>query len=156
MNLELIDFFITQVVVRGCRALQSVIPGPDQGMNKFEWFSKKFRPIESTEGSVYALSEDELAFPRPYEWRLNMRTGLVKERHLVGTKFPLDFPLINGAFTGVKNKYSYAQVRDSIASSSSGSFRNSPTDCNLLLIWQGVYILSELAFLFLTFIYVQC
>ncbi|XWS17715.1 hypothetical protein CRYUN_Cryun33cG0091000 [Craigia yunnanensis] len=109
-----------EVVVRGCKALQSVIPGPDQGMNKFEWFSKKFRPIESTEGSVYALSEDELVFPRPYEWRLNMRTGHVKERHLVGTKFSMDFPFINEAFTGVKNKYGYAQVRDCIASSSSG------------------------------------
>ncbi|XVF35449.1 hypothetical protein REPUB_Repub18cG0147000 [Reevesia pubescens] len=109
-----------EVVVRGCRALQSAIPGPDQGMDKFEWFSQKFRPLETTEGCVDAMSEDELLFPRPYEWRLNMRTGHVKERHLTGTKFPMDFPFINGAFTGVKNEYGYCQVRDCIASSSSG------------------------------------
>ncbi|XP_021276993.1 carotenoid 9,10(9',10')-cleavage dioxygenase-like isoform X2 [Herrania umbratica] len=109
-----------EIVIRGCRALESVIPGPDQGMNKFEWFSRKFRPIESTEGSLDAMSEDQLVFPRPYEWRLNMRTGHVKERNLTGTQFPMDFPLIHGAFTGLKNKYAYAQVRDCIASSSSG------------------------------------
>ncbi|EOY29737.1 Carotenoid 9,10(9',10')-cleavage dioxygenase 1, putative isoform 2 [Theobroma cacao] len=109
-----------EVVIRGCRALESVIPGPDQGMNKFEWFSRKFRPIESTEGSLDAMSEDQLVFPRPYEWRLNMRTGHVKERNLAGTQFSMDFPVINGAYTGLKNKYGYAQVRDCIASSSSG------------------------------------
>lgn len=112
--------------MRGCKALQSIIPGPDKGMDKFEWFSNKFRHIESTQGNVYAMSEDELVFPRPYEWRLNMRTGHVKERHLTGTEFPMDFPMINEAFTGLKNKYGYAQVRDCIASSSSGSFRNIP------------------------------
>ncbi|XVF89187.1 hypothetical protein PTKIN_Ptkin19aG0109900 [Pterospermum kingtungense] len=109
-----------EVVVRGCRALQSVIPGPDLGTDKFEWFSQKFSPIESTQGSDYAIQEDELVFPRPYEWRLNLRTGHVEERHLSGTKFAMDFPLINEAFTGLKNKYGYALVRDSIASSSSG------------------------------------
>ncbi|XWS26337.1 hypothetical protein CRYUN_Cryun26dG0023700 [Craigia yunnanensis] len=109
-----------EVVVWGCRALDSLIPGPDPEKNKFEWFSKKFRPVKSTEGSIDAVSEDQLIFPRPYEWRMNMRTGDIKERNLAGTEFPMDFPMINGAFIGVKNKYGYCQVRDCIASSASG------------------------------------
>ncbi|OMO91085.1 Carotenoid oxygenase [Corchorus olitorius] len=102
-----------EVVIRGCRALESVIPGPDQGMDRFEWFSRKFRHLDQS-------TEDEVIFPRPYEWRLNMKTGHVKERNLTGTQFTMDFPLINVAFTGLKNKYGYAQVRDCIASSNSG------------------------------------
>lgn len=111
-----------QVVIWGCRALDSLIPGPDQGKNKFDWFSEKFRSVKSTaEGSADAVPEEQLVFPRPYEWRMNMRTGDIKERNLAGTEFPMDFPLINGDFTGVKNKYGYCQVRDCIASSASGS-----------------------------------
>lgn len=87
-----------------------------------DWFSKKFRPVKSTEGSIDdAVSEDQLVFPRPYEWRMNMLTGDVKEKNLAGTEFPMDFPMINEAFIGVKNKYGYCQVRDCIASSASGS-----------------------------------
>ncbi|EOY29733.1 hypothetical protein QUC31_020619 [Theobroma cacao] len=110
-----------EVVIWGCRALDSLIPGPDQGKNKFDWFSEKFRSVKSTaEGSADAVPEEQLVFPRPYEWRMNMRTGDIKERNLAGTEFPMDFPLINGDFTGVKNKYGYCQVRDCIASSASG------------------------------------
>ncbi|XP_022731766.1 carotenoid 9,10(9',10')-cleavage dioxygenase 1-like [Durio zibethinus] len=110
-----------EVVMWGCRALDSVIPGPDQGDNKFDWFSKKFRSVTSTdEGSTEAVSEDQLVFPRPYEWRMNMRTGDIKERNLTGSEFPMDFPIINKACVGVKNKYGYCQVRDCIASSASG------------------------------------
>ncbi|XVF35450.1 hypothetical protein REPUB_Repub18cG0147100 [Reevesia pubescens] len=110
-----------EVVVWGCRALDSLIPGPDQGKNKVHWFSQKFRPLKSNDGSIDdAVSEDQLVFPRPYEWRMNMKTGDIKERNLAGTDFPMDFPIINEAFVGVKNKYGYSQVRDCIASSASG------------------------------------
>ncbi|XP_039060430.1 carotenoid 9,10(9',10')-cleavage dioxygenase-like [Hibiscus syriacus] len=109
-----------EVVVWGCRALESVIPGPEKGKNKFDWFSRKFRPLNSTGGSIDSVSEDQLVFPRPYEWRMNMQTGDVKERNLTGTDFALDFPFINEAFIGLENKYGYSQVRDSIASSASG------------------------------------
>ncbi|XVE84600.1 hypothetical protein DITRI_Ditri17bG0025700 [Diplodiscus trichospermus] len=109
-----------EVVMWGCRALNSLIPGPDPGKDRFDWFSEKFRPVKPTERSIDALSEDQLIFPRPYEWRMNMRTGDIKERNLVGTEFPMDFPIINEAFVGVKNKYGYCQVRDCIASSASG------------------------------------
>ncbi|KAK8351699.1 hypothetical protein V6Z12_A05G050200 [Gossypium hirsutum] len=60
-----------EVGVWGCRALASVIPGPDQGSKKLEC----------------------------------VQTGDVKERNLTGPNhFPMEFPMINGAFTGLKNK----------------------------------------------------
>ncbi|KAK3227128.1 hypothetical protein Dsin_006990 [Dipteronia sinensis] len=105
-----------EVVVWGCRALESIIPGPDLGLNKFEWFSRKLRHIESVDASV----DDRLLFTRLYEWRLNMKTGDVQERNLTGTKFSMDFPMIDADYTGIKNKYGYTQVADSTASSASG------------------------------------
>ncbi|KAK0571518.1 hypothetical protein LWI29_017420 [Acer saccharum] len=109
-----------EVVVWGCRALESIIPRPDLGLDKFEWFSRKFKPIEPVEESFDARTNDRLLFCRPYEWRLNMQTGEVKERNLIGTKFSMDFPMINGDYTGLKNKYGYTQIVDSKASSASG------------------------------------
>ncbi|KAJ1409844.1 Carotenoid oxygenase [Sesbania bispinosa] len=81
-----------EVVLWGCRALDSLIPGPEDGLNEFKWFS------------------------RCYEWRLNMKTGEVKERYLTGPEQFLDFPVINPSFTGIKNRYGYTQVVDPIAS----------------------------------------
>ena len=104
----------------GCRALDAIIPGPDKGLNKFEWFSRRFEPLNSIEGDINSSPEDGLLFTRCYEWRLHMQTGEVRERNLTGIEFSLDFPKINGNFTGVKNKYGYAQVVDSVASSTSG------------------------------------
>ncbi|XP_030452725.1 carotenoid 9,10(9',10')-cleavage dioxygenase-like [Syzygium oleosum] len=110
-----------EVVVWGCRSLESVIPGPDFGLNKYEWFSKRLKPIRSSEGSVATSTEDETSFFLcAYEWRLNMKTGEVKERNLTGTKYSMDFPMINGNFTGLKNKFGYTQVADLSASSTSG------------------------------------
>ncbi|KAF9662256.1 hypothetical protein SADUNF_Sadunf18G0034200 [Salix dunnii] len=106
-----------EVVVRACRALDSIIPGPDTGVNKFEWFSKRLKHIKSVD--EYTSSEDGSLFTRVYEWRLNMNTGDVRERFLTGTEFSMDFPMIQGDFTGVKNKYGYTQVTDSNASSDS-------------------------------------
>lgn len=103
-----------EVVVRGCRALDSIIPGPDCGINKFEWFSSKFKHSEG------AMEDDQVIFSRPYEWRLNMKTGEVNERNLAGNNFSMDFPFINEAFSGTKNKFGYTQVLDSSASSASG------------------------------------
>ncbi|KAK4854458.1 hypothetical protein QYF36_024159 [Acer negundo] len=109
-----------EVVVCGCRALESIIPGPDLGLDKFEWFSRKFKHIEPVEESFDARTNDRLIFCRPYEWRLNMQTGEVKERNLTSTEFSMDFPMINGDYTGLKNKYGYTQIVDSNASSASG------------------------------------
>ncbi|XP_011019809.1 PREDICTED: carotenoid 9,10(9',10')-cleavage dioxygenase 1-like [Populus euphratica] len=108
-----------QVVVRACRALDSIIPGPDMGVDKFEWFSRRLKQVESVD-EYSSDSEDGSLFSRCCEWRLNMKTGDVKERYLTGTEFSMDFPSINGNFTGVKNKYGYTQVIDCSASSDSG------------------------------------
>ena len=84
-----------QVVVRGCRSLDSLIPEPDPSSKEFEWLS------------------------RSHEWRLNMLTGEVKEKDLCGDKpVYMDFPMINENFIGVKHRYAYTQVVDPIASSS--------------------------------------
>ncbi|OVA20276.1 Carotenoid oxygenase [Macleaya cordata] len=107
-----------EVVVRGCKARESIIPGPEFGLNKFEWFSRGFKPICSSEKEE---EEDGFLFTRLYEWRLNMKTGGIKQRYLTGTSFSLDFPFINLNFVGIKNKYGYVQVVDSISSSDCGN-----------------------------------
>ncbi|XP_041018063.1 carotenoid 9,10(9',10')-cleavage dioxygenase 1-like [Juglans microcarpa x Juglans regia] len=113
-----------EVVVWGCRALDSIIPGPDMGLNKFEWFFRRFKPINCKEEKNPSNStEDGSLFTRCYEWRLDMQTGEVRERNLTATEFSMEFPIINGNFTGVKNKYGYTQVVDSIASSTSGMMK---------------------------------
>ncbi|GMI81426.1 carotenoid cleavage dioxygenase 1, CAROTENOID CLEAVAGE DIOXYGENASE 1 [Hibiscus trionum] len=112
-----------EVVVWGFRALASVIPGPVPGSKGFEWFPANFKPSPG-KPMEDAISEDQLLFPRPYEWRLNVRTGDVKERYLAGPNhFPMEFPMINGAFTGVRNKYGYTQVCHYAPSSAAGMGR---------------------------------
>ncbi|XP_034204570.1 carotenoid 9,10(9',10')-cleavage dioxygenase 1-like [Prunus dulcis] len=103
-----------EVVVRGCRALTSLLPGPDGGLNKYEWFSKGFNFADDHSAETGYL------FSRLYEWRLNMVSGDVEERNLTGTDFSMDFPFINEQVTGLKHKYGYAQVIDSMASSDTG------------------------------------
>ncbi|KAI3935755.1 hypothetical protein MKX01_032939 [Papaver californicum] len=101
-----------EVVVRGCRARASIIPGPEFGLNKFEWFSRGFNPITT--------SEDGSFLSQVYEWRLNMKNGEVSEHYLTDTSFSMDFPMINENYSGIRNKYGYLQVVDSIESSSCG------------------------------------
>lgn len=105
--------FGKQVVVLACRASTSIIPGPDFGMNKFEWFSNRFKKIEQ--------SEDESFFSRIYEWRLDMKTGEVTERNLTGMEYSMEFPIINERFIGIESKFGYTQVVDLNASSMSGN-----------------------------------
>ncbi|PQQ04025.1 carotenoid 9 10(9 10)-cleavage dioxygenase 1 isoform X1 [Prunus yedoensis var. nudiflora] len=114
-----------EVVVRGCRALSSFIPGPDGGLNKYEWYSKGFN-FEAPASKDLAAEVGYL-LSRLYEWRLNMVTGQVKERNLTGTEFSMDFPFINEQVIGLKHKYGYTQVIDSIASSNSVYKTNQPT-----------------------------
>lgn len=57
----------------------------------------------------------------PYEWRLNMRTGQVREKNLTDdSELSMDFPMINPNFTGLGNRFAYTQVVDPMSSSSSG------------------------------------
>ncbi|CAJ1973891.1 unnamed protein product [Sphenostylis stenocarpa] len=81
-----------EVVLWGCRALDAIIPGPEDGLKESKFFS------------------------RCYEWRLNMVSGEVKEKYLTGPEQFMDFPVINASFTGIKNKYGYTQVVDPTAS----------------------------------------
>lgn len=109
-----------KVIVRGCRALQSIIPGPDFGLNKFEWFSKGFENRNSTDKTEGSSAKTAEFFTHAYEWRLNIKNGDVVERSLTGDEFSMDFPMINEQFTGYRNKYGYSQLVDSTASSTSG------------------------------------
>ncbi|XP_073055358.1 carotenoid 9,10(9',10')-cleavage dioxygenase 1-like isoform X2 [Primulina eburnea] len=109
-----------EVIVMGCRAQDSIIPGPDLGMDKSDWFSRGFKLENSTEKKDDG-KEEEFGFlvGRPYEWRLNTKTGEVKQRYLVEPQFSMDFPFINDKFTGINNKYGYTQVVHSTASAAS-------------------------------------
>lgn len=113
------NMFEQQVVMMVCRSGAAIMPGPDLGRNKFEWFSRGFKHI-NTVNENEKNPQDGLLFARAFEWRLNMLTGEVKEKYLTGTEFALDFPFINEMFTGLRNKYGYAQVVDSDASSTAG------------------------------------
>lgn len=112
--------YCVKVIVRGCQQLEAIIPGPDYGHDKFQWFSKGFKhKVEkeefiSDQGEGYLLS-------RVCEWRINMKTGNASERYLTGSELPVDLPMINDQFIGQYNKYGYAQVLDSIASSICGN-----------------------------------
>ncbi|KAL8216882.1 hypothetical protein R6Q57_023719, partial [Mikania cordata] len=102
-----------EVILWAFRARNSIIPGPDLGLNKFEWFSRRFNHEYDTN-----FDSDESFFSQAYEWRLNMKTGEVKERFLTGKSYSMDFPMINENFTGLRNKYGYAQIVDYLDASS--------------------------------------
>ncbi|KAG8375584.1 hypothetical protein BUALT_Bualt10G0115700 [Buddleja alternifolia] len=103
-----------EVVILACRACNSIVPGPDFGLKKFEWFSKGFKQMSDDE------SDDGSLLSRVYEWQLNMQTGEVAEMNLTGSEYSMDFPMINEKYIGIKNKFGYTQVVDSNASSISG------------------------------------
>lgn len=113
------DFYNEQVVVRGCTANEAIIPGPGWGDNKFEWFSRgfSFKKVDSN----YNRIGHGMLFTSVREWRLNLETMEVRERDVTGTEYSMDFPMINAEFTGLKHKYGYTQVIDSLASSNSGN-----------------------------------
>ncbi|KAJ6330162.1 hypothetical protein OIU76_008895 [Salix suchowensis] len=110
-----------EVVVWGCRSLDSII-SESYGMDldKSEWISGRLRSKEPVQQYTTFSSNDDLLFSRFYEWRLNMKTGEVKERNLTGTKFSLEFPMINPSFNGLRNKFGYTQIVHEPASISSG------------------------------------
>ncbi|KAG6389428.1 hypothetical protein SASPL_150896 [Salvia splendens] len=91
-----------EVVVLACRARDSMIPGPDFGLNKHEWFSKG---LEQTGADAQFLL-------RVYDWRLNLLTGeVVAEKNLTGTDYSMEFPIINDKYIGKICKYAYTQVK---------------------------------------------
>nr|GMD98858.1 carotenoid 9,10(9',10')-cleavage dioxygenase 1-like [Ipomoea batatas] len=92
-----------KVVVIALRACKSAIPGPDFGLEKFEWFSNGFQHTKDhIDENCDEFSKDDKSFLcRVCEWRLNMHTGEVKQRILTGTDFSMEFPMINHNFVGV-------------------------------------------------------
>ncbi|KAI7986804.1 hypothetical protein LOK49_LG14G00692 [Camellia lanceoleosa] len=94
-----------------CKSNESIIPGPDWGIDKFKWFSKGFKPLSTSteEEDDNSSIKDGFLFTCVNEWRLNMETGEVKERNLSGSEFSMDFPMINEGYTGLRCKYGYTQ-----------------------------------------------
>ncbi|XP_015084337.1 carotenoid 9,10(9',10')-cleavage dioxygenase 1-like [Solanum pennellii] len=103
-----------EVVVRGCRARESVLPRPGSKDEKYKRFFEESEETSSTKNNNESL--EELFYFRVCEWRLNMRTGEVKEKNVI-TKFFMEFPMINERFIGLRNKFCYLQVVDIEASS---------------------------------------
>ncbi|XP_062099613.1 carotenoid 9,10(9',10')-cleavage dioxygenase-like [Humulus lupulus] len=93
-----------EVVVWGCRALDSIISSTQEQID-----TSTTNPNNSYHDS-------------PYEWRLNMKNGQIKERKLtLDTEFSMDYPTINEDYTGLKNKFGYIQVVDPISTTPSNN-----------------------------------
>lgn len=108
------------MVVRGCRARESVLPRPGSKDEKYKRFFEESEETSSTKINNESLEES--FFYRVCEWRLIMRTGEVKEKNVI-TNFFMEFPMINEKFIGLKNKFCYLQVVDIEASSISGYYQ---------------------------------
>ncbi|KAI3501696.1 hypothetical protein L1887_29656 [Cichorium endivia] len=108
-----------EVVVRGCKANESILLGPNWGEDKFDWFSRgfNFKLVDSNNGNKGKEMGEGMLFTSVREWRLNLETLEVKERDVTGIEYSMDFPIINADFTGLKHHYGYTQVIDSLASS---------------------------------------
>ncbi|CAL4933445.1 unnamed protein product [Urochloa decumbens] len=105
-----------EVVVRGCRTLGSVIPGPPHNVDKSNWYGRVFFPPDKN-SEDFDPSLDGILFSRPYEWRLNLESGIASEGYITSDDVAMDFPVINENFTGTRNKYGYTQVVDSVETS---------------------------------------
>ena len=89
-------------------------------VDKSKWYGRAFlQPDEDSED--FDPSLDGTLFSRPYEWRLNLENGSVHEGYITSEKVAMDFPVISDKFVGVQNKYGYAQVADSLATSKTGN-----------------------------------
>nr|CAD1834434.1 unnamed protein product [Ananas comosus var. bracteatus] len=104
-----------EVIVRGFRAPNSIIPGPEKGLNKYHWSSEGFKPMPEKECGNNSVHGGFFCWL--FQWRLNLRTGGFSGRYLTGFDSSMNFPVINDRFTGLYHKYGYAQVVDSVASS---------------------------------------
>uniref|UniRef100_K3Y221 Uncharacterized protein n=1 Tax=Setaria italica TaxID=4555 RepID=K3Y221_SETIT len=111
-----------EVVVRGCRILVSIIPSDRYRADKSKWYGRAFlQPDKDSED--FDPSLDVILFSHPYEWRLNLESGTTNEGYITSEKVAMDFPVINDKFIGIRNKYGYAQVVDSLATSKTGLFK---------------------------------
>ena len=100
--------------------MNTIITTPDHKIQRSEWYRRAY--IQDDESSQdHDPNLDGVLFSRPYEWRLNLKTHGVEEGYLTENGVAMDFPVINNQFTGIKNKYAYVQVVDSMASSTTGN-----------------------------------
>ncbi|KAG0448224.1 hypothetical protein HPP92_027919 [Vanilla planifolia] len=105
-----------EVVIRAGRSRGSIIPGPEFKRNRYQWFSNGFK-IQLTDESYDDNSNEGLFVTRIHEWTLNMKTSNVKQRYLTGSDLSVEMPMINDLYGGLCNRYAYAQLVDSEASS---------------------------------------
>nr|CAB3467124.1 unnamed protein product [Digitaria exilis] len=54
---------------------------------------------------------------------LNLESGETNEGYITSEEVAMDFPVINEKFIGIRHKYGYAQVADSLATSKTGLFK---------------------------------
>lgn len=101
-------------MVQGLRSPDSLIPGPRLAHNEYD--SKISEPAEDNKSMKQGTS-NEFSF-RLYQWRLNLKTKSVSGEYLTGTEDSLELPMINNMYTGLQHSYAYAQVVDSLTSSS--------------------------------------
>ncbi|KAK3131707.1 hypothetical protein QOZ80_6AG0510210 [Eleusine coracana subsp. coracana] len=111
-----------EVVVRGCRTIGSVIPSSRHRADKSKSYGRAFLQPDR-DSNDFDPSIDGTLFSRPYEWRLSLKNGTTNEGYITSEKVAMDFPAINDKFIGVRNKYGYAQVVDSLASCKTGLFK---------------------------------
>lgn len=97
-----------------------MIPGAPHTVDKSKWYRRVFLPPDKN-SEDFDPSLDGILFSRPYEWRLNLGSGIASEGYITSEDVAMDFPVINENFTGIINKYGYAQVVDSVATSKTGN-----------------------------------
>ncbi|KAG0485909.1 hypothetical protein HPP92_009988, partial [Vanilla planifolia] len=74
-----------EVVVRGFRAHESMIPGPDFGCHKFQWFSSGFN-FKSADDDCNGNSNEGSFFSRLHEWRLRSALKKLMEIYMMNMR----------------------------------------------------------------------
>ncbi|CAL5088922.1 unnamed protein product [Urochloa decumbens] len=110
-----------EVVVQGLRSPDSLIPGPRLALNKSD---SKISEPEDDHSMKYETSNDFLF--RLYQWRLNLKTKTASGDYLTGMDDSLEFPMINNMYTGLRQSYAYAQLVNSLTSSSGNCEKVNP------------------------------
>ncbi|TVU09155.1 hypothetical protein EJB05_42597, partial [Eragrostis curvula] len=111
-----------EVVVRGLRSQESIIPGPRYAPNNND--SEGTEVTEDDNFTKHGIRTEY--FSCLYQWRLNLKTKAVSGEYLTGTDFSMEFPMINNQYTGMQHSYAYAQVVDSLTSSSDNCEKVNP------------------------------
>ncbi|CAN6181933.1 unnamed protein product [Urochloa humidicola] len=111
-----------EVVVQGLRSQDSLIPGPRFALNKSD--SEISEPEEDDNSMKHGTSNE--FFFRLYQWRFNLKTKTASGDFLSGTEDSLEFPMINNMYTGLRHSYAYAQVVNSLTSSSGNCEKVNP------------------------------